>query len=53
MKNIWEEVQRTPQGPVLIYDHSSTTGHTTTVDNFSKVGREVQNLTKTVERINI
>ena len=34
--------------PLQIYDHSTTTGHITTVDNFSIVGREDQNLTRTI-----
>ena len=30
--------------PVQIYDHFNTTGYTTTLENFSTVGREDQNL---------
>ena len=33
--------------PSPIYDHSNTTGHTTTIENFSIVGREDQNLIRT------
>ena len=29
---------------ILIYDHFNTTGHATTLENFSIVGREDQNL---------
>ena len=32
------------KAPSPIYDHSNITGHTTTVENFSIVGREDQNL---------
>ena len=40
------------KAPYPIYDHCNITGHTTTVDNFSIVGRESQNLTRTI-RVNI
>ena len=33
------------QDPSPIFDHCNTTVHTTTVENFSKVGREDQNRT--------
>ena len=32
-----------------IHDHSNTTGHTTTLDNFSIVGREEQNLSRLIK----
>ena len=32
------------RAPFPIYDHSNTTGHTTSLENFSIVGREEQNL---------
>ena len=35
--------------PSLIYDHFNITGHSTTIDNFSIVGREDQNLIRTVK----
>ena len=31
-----------------IYDHSNTSGHTVTIDNISVVGREDQNLMRTI-----
>ena len=48
--NIWREVQRTLKGPFpIIYDHSNITGHSVTIDNFSIVGREDQNLIRTIK----
>ena len=35
------------KAPSPIYDHYNTTGHNTTIENFSIVGREDQNLTRT------
>ena len=35
--------------PSPIYDHSNTTGHNTTLDNFSIVGREDQNLMRLIK----
>ena len=35
--------------PSPIYDHSNTTGHTTTMENFSIVGREDQNLIRLIK----
>ena len=32
-----------------VYDHSNTTGHTTTIENFSIVGREEHNLIRTIK----
>ena len=32
------------KAPSPIYDHSQITGHSTTLDNFSIMGREEQNL---------
>ena len=32
-----------------IHDHSNTTGHTTSLENFSKVGREEQNLSRLIK----
>ena len=34
-----------------IHDHSNTTGHTTTLNNFSIVGREEQNLPRLIKEI--
>ena len=33
-----------------IYDHFNTTGHNTTIDNFSIVGREDQNLNRAIKK---
>ena len=33
----------------LIHDHFNTTGHNVTIDNFSIVGREDQNLSRLIE----
>ena len=35
--------------PAPIYDHSNTTGHTATIENFSIVGRLDQNLIKSIK----
>ena len=35
--------------PFPIYDHCKTTGHSTTIDIFSIVGREYQNLARTIK----
>ena len=35
--------------PSPIYDHSNIKGHTTTLENFSIVGREDQNLTRLIK----
>ena len=35
--------------PSLIFDHYNTTGHTISLDNFSIVGREDQNLIRTIK----
>ena len=37
------------KAPSPIYDHSNTTGHTTTINNFSIVGREEQNLSRLIK----
>ena len=37
------------KAPSPIHDHSNTTGHSTTLDNFSIVGREEQNLSRLIE----
>ena len=42
----FKEHQKTPSP---IYDHSNTTGHTTTIENFSIVEREDQNLIRTIK----
>ena len=37
------------KAPSPIYNHFNITGHTTTIDNFSIVGREDQNLIRTIK----
>ena len=41
------------KAPSPIYDHFNTTGLTITIDNFSKVEREDQNLIRTIKEVNI
>ena len=50
LQNICREVQRTPEGPLPpIYDHHNISGHMVSIDNFSIVGREDQNLMRTIK----
>ena len=37
------------KAPSPIHDHSNTTGHTTSHENFSIVGREEQNLSRLIK----
>ena len=37
------------KAPSPIHDHSNTTGHTTSLENFSIVGREEQNLSRLIK----
>ena len=39
------------KAPSPIYDHYNTCGHTVTIDNFSIVGREDQNLMRTIKEV--
>ena len=39
------------KAPSPIYDHSNSTGHTTTIENFSIVGKEDQNLIRTIKEV--
>ena len=49
-KNIWREVfNEQLKLPSQIYDHFNTTGHTTTLENFSVVGRGDQNLIRLIK----
>ena len=48
MKSILESQQEHLKAPSPIYDHYNTSGHTVTIDNFSIVGRENQNLMRTI-----
>ena len=37
------------KAPSPIYDHNNTTGHNTTIENFSIVGREDQNFIRAIK----
>ena len=45
-----ERFKEHQKAPSLIYDHSNTTGHTTTIENFSIVEREDENLIRTIKK---
>ena len=44
-----ERFKEHQKAPSPIYDHFNTSGHTVTIDNFSIVGREDQNLMRTIK----
>ena len=44
-----ERFKEHQKAPSPIYDHYNTSGHTVTIDNFSMVGREDQNLMRTIK----
>ena len=44
-----ERFREHPKAPSLIHDHSNTSGHTTTLDNFKVVGREEQSLSRLIK----
>ena len=44
-----ERFKEHQKAPLPIYDHSNTFGHTVTIDNFIIVGREDQNLMRTIK----
>ena len=44
-----ERFKEHQKAPSLIYDHYSTSDHSVTIDNFSIVGREDQNLMRTIK----
>ena len=44
-----ERFREHQKAPSPIYDHSNNTGHRVTIDNFSIVGREDQNLTRAIK----
>ena len=48
-KDLWRKTKETFQGPSTIYNHANNTGHHTSVDKFSIVGRESDNLTRTIK----
>ena len=47
--NFAERFKEHLKAPSLIYDHSNISGHTVTIDNFSILGREDQNLMRTIK----
>ena len=47
------EISNTTKSTKNIYDHSNITGHSTTLYNFSIVGREEQNLSRLIKGINV
>ena len=46
---VFEERFKEQRAPSPIFDHCNTTGHNITIDNFSIVGREDQNLNKAIK----
>ena len=44
-----ERFREHQKAPSPIYDHSNNTGHQVTIDNFSIVGREDQNLSRAIK----
>ena len=44
-----ERFREYQKAPSPIYDHSNNTGHQVTIDNFSIVGREDQNLSRAIK----
>ena len=44
-----ERFKNTLKAPSPMHEHSNITGHHTSVDNFSIVGRESQNLIRTIK----
>ena len=44
-----ERFKEYQKAPSPIYDHFNTTGHNITIDNFSVVGREDQNLNRAIK----
>ena len=49
MKNTLGSQQEPLQREPCIYDHSNISGHSVTIDNFSIVGREDQNLKRAIK----
>ena len=48
-KNIWRKVSKAPKVPSTIYEHFKTADHHTSMSSFSIVGRETQNLYRTIK----
>ena len=52
-RNFAERFKEHLKAPSPIHDHSNTSGHTVTIDNFSILGREDQNLMREHQRVSI
>ena len=48
-RNFAERFKEHLKAPSPIYDHSNISGHTVTIENFSILGREDHNLTRTIK----
>ena len=48
-ENFAERFKEHQKVPSLIFDHCNTTGHNININNFTKVGREDQNLTRAIK----
>ena len=48
-RNFGERFKEHLKAPSPIYDHSNISGHTVTIENFSLLGREDQNLIRTIK----
>ena len=46
-----ERLREYLKAPSPIYDHFNISGHSTTIENFSIVGREDQNLTRAIKEV--
>ena len=49
VRNFAERFKEHLKPPSPIYDHSNICGHTVTIENFSILGREDQNLIRTIK----
>ena len=47
-RTVGERFKEHLKAPSSKYDHYNSTGYTTTIDNFSRVGREDKNLARTI-----
>ena len=50
-RNFAEKFKEHLKAPSPIYDHCNTSGHAVTIENFSILGREDQNLTRTIKEV--
>ena len=48
-RNFAQRLKEHLKAPSPIHDHSNISGHTVTIDNFTMVGREDQNLLRTIK----